>query len=78
MPRTVPAWCDVNWATARALSQGAIGTAQGIGASLSPLLGGWVAQDFGYPAAFLSLGALSLGAVALWIACGPMLRRACA
>jgi MFS family permease len=58
--------------------QGAIGTAQGIGASLSPLLGGWVAQDFGYPAAFLSLGALSLGAVALWIACGPMLRRACA
>ncbi|MGC1303211.1 MAG: MFS transporter [Caulobacteraceae bacterium] len=58
--------------------QGAIGTAQGIGASLSPAIGGWLAQAFGYPTAFIVLGALPLGSVALWLACGPMIRKASA
>ncbi|WP_018387389.1 MFS transporter [Ancylobacter sp. FA202] len=35
-------------------------TAQGIGASLSTLLGGVVAQQLGYPSAFLALGAVAL------------------
>ncbi|MCK0198409.1 MFS transporter [Ancylobacter sp. 6x-1] len=47
------------------LGLGFVMTAQGIGASFSTLLGGGVAQGFGYPAAFLVLGgvaALAAGA----------------
>lgn len=44
------------------LGQGAVITIQGIGASLSPALGGWIAQWVGYQLAFL--GVLS---VALWV-----------
>ncbi|KWK01302.1 MFS transporter [Burkholderia stagnalis] len=47
--------------------QGAVATAQGIGAALSPALGGMLAQHFGYPAAFVVLGAVSTGALALWL-----------
>ncbi|MCK0208321.1 MFS transporter [Starkeya koreensis] len=35
-------------------------TAQGVGAALSTLLGGMVAQELGYPAAFLALGGVAL------------------
>ena len=49
------------------LGQGAVITVQGIGASLSPGLGGWVAQWIGYQPAFLSLGALGLISVAVWV-----------
>jgi MFS family permease len=58
--------------------QGAIMTVQGIGAALSPALGGWIAEKLGYPVAFLSLGALSLGALVLWLGFGRSLRGACA
>lgn len=47
--------------------QGAVATAQGIGAALSPVLGGVLAQHFGYPAAFVVLGAVSTGSLALWL-----------
>jgi predicted MFS family arabinose efflux permease len=40
--------------------QGAVITIQGIGASLSPALGGWVAQWIGYEPTFLLLGAFGL------------------
>jgi MFS family permease len=50
------------------VGQGAVMTAQGIGASLSPAIGGWIAQEIGYGATFLVLGAFALGSVALW--CG--------
>jgi hypothetical protein len=33
--------------------QGAVMTVQGVGAALSPAIGGWLAQDLGYPAAFM-------------------------
>ncbi|SEG53585.1 Predicted arabinose efflux permease, MFS family [Bosea lathyri] len=46
---------------------GAVMTMQGIGASLSPTLGGWVAQSFGYGASFLALGAVAVLALLLWL-----------
>jgi len=58
--------------------QGAVMTAQGIGASLSPAIGGWMAQELGYGAAFLLLGLFAAGSVALWLAFAPMLKPACA
>lgn len=49
------------------VGQGVVLTVQGVGASLSPALGGWLAQHFGYRFAFLSLGALSVAPLVLWI-----------
>ncbi|HEX7813584.1 MFS transporter, partial [Dyella sp.] len=48
------------------VAQGAVMTMQGIGAALSPALGGWVAQSIGFRGAFLLLGAISMGSLALW------------
>jgi MFS family permease len=45
--------------------QGAVATVQGIGAALSPALGGVLAQHYGYPVAFVVLGAVSTGSLAL-------------
>jgi hypothetical protein len=53
-------------------------TAQGIGASLSPALGGWIAQLFGYPAMFMTLGAFATVSIGLWIAFASVLKPACA
>lgn len=49
------------------VGQGAVATAQGVGAALSPALGGVLAQHFGYPAAFVVLGAVSTGSLVLWL-----------
>ncbi|WP_295954208.1 MFS transporter [uncultured Xanthomonas sp.] len=49
------------------VGQGAVMTMQGVGAALSPALGGWIAQGFGYRAAFLLLGGISLLSLALWV-----------
>ncbi|WP_425128912.1 hypothetical protein [Burkholderia gladioli] len=57
--------------------QGAVATAQGVGAALSPVLGGVLAQHFGYASAFVVLGAVSLGSLALWLWHGGALREAC-
>jgi len=59
------------------VGQGAVMTVQGIGASLSPLLGGVIAQMFGYRTAFLLLGAISLGSLALWLGFARLLKPAC-
>jgi MFS family permease len=58
--------------------QGAVMTARGIGASLSPAIGGWIAQTIGYGPAFTVLGGFAAGSVALWLAFAPLLRPACA
>lgn len=58
------------------LGQGAVMTVQGIGAALSPILGGWIAQSFGYPAAFTLLGALAVGSILIWIAAAGLIRQA--
>ena len=55
---------------------GAVMTAQGTGASLSPAIGGWIAQDVGYSATFLLLGAFAVGSVAVWLGLAPVLREA--
>jgi MFS family permease len=60
------------------VGQGAIMTAQGLGASLSPALGGWIAQEIGYSAMFLILGSFALGSVALWLGFASVLKPACA
>ena len=60
------------------VGQGAVMTVQGIGASLSPALGGWIAQMLGYRAAFFILGSFALLSVAVWVGFARLLRPACA
>jgi MFS family permease len=50
------------------LGQGAVITVQGMGASLSPALGGWVAEWIGFEWTFLLLGGLGVIAVTIWVA----------
>jgi MFS family permease len=56
------------------LGQGAVITVQGVGASLSPLLGGWLAQWIGYQSTFLLLGSFGLLAAAVWAGFRPAVR----
>jgi MFS family permease len=48
------------------VGQGSVLTVQGIGASLSPAIGGWFAQWLGYGPAFLILGSFAVGSIVLW------------
>jgi MFS family permease len=57
------------------IGQGAVMTVQGLGASLSPAIGGWIAQGIGYPSTFLLLGSLALVSIVLWCLYSPMLRK---
>lgn len=59
------------------VGQGAVMTVQGLGASLSPAIGGWLAQLLGYQTAFFILGGFALGSLALWIGFAGLLRPAC-
>jgi predicted MFS family arabinose efflux permease len=56
------------------VGQGAVMAAQGLGGALSPVLGGFAAQTFGFSAAFTMLGGLSLGSVIIWLGSASMLR----
>lgn len=60
------------------VGQGAVMTVQGLGASLSPAIGGWVAQLLGYRTAFFVLGSFALVSLLLWIGFAATLRPACA
>jgi len=60
------------------VGHGAVMTVQGLGASLSPAIGGWIAQEIGYRAMFLILGSFALGSIALWLGFASLLRPACA
>ncbi|MGY4255281.1 MFS family permease [Bradyrhizobium sp. USDA 4516] len=57
---------------------GAVMTVQNIGASLSPAIGGWIAQEFGYGPMFLILGGCATVSVALWSVFAPLSKPACA
>jgi predicted MFS family arabinose efflux permease len=59
------------------VGQGAVMTIQGLGASLSPAIGGWIAQGIGYSATFMILGAFALGSIAIWIVFAKTLKPAC-
>jgi MFS family permease len=56
---------------------GAVMACQGIGAALSPALGGVIAGEFGYSAAFLALGAIALVPLILWVATRAATSEAC-
>jgi hypothetical protein len=56
------------------VGQGVVMIVQAAGAALSPALGGLPARQFGHPAAFISLGAILTGSLALWPFCGTALR----
>jgi MFS family permease len=60
------------------VGHGAVMTVQGLGASLSPAIGGWIAQEIGYGAMFVTLGSFALGSIALWLGFVSLLRPACA
>lgn len=47
--------------------QGAVMATQGVGAALSPAIGGWMAQKFGYTAMFPTLGAFAILSIVLWL-----------
>lgn len=49
------------------IGQGAVMTVQGLGASLSPAIGGWIAEGMGYNPAFLILGSFAAGSILLWL-----------
>ncbi|MGH6958605.1 MAG: MFS transporter [Caulobacteraceae bacterium] len=55
-------------------AQGAVMAAQGFGGAVSPALGGWIAQVFGYPAALETLGGFALVSLALWIGFARILK----
>lgn len=59
-------------------AQGAIMAAQGFGGAVSPALGGWIAEELGYPAAFVALGSFALVSLALWLGFARTLRPASA
>jgi MFS family permease len=56
---------------------GAVMTMQGVGASLSPALGGVIAGRFGYDMAFIGLGAVAALALLLWVLARPFTAEAC-
>ena len=53
-------------------------TVQGLGASLSPAIGGWMAQSLGYGPTFLILGSFALVSIALWVGFAAVVKAACA
>ncbi|MCW6508962.1 MFS transporter [Hyphomicrobiales bacterium BP6-180914] len=60
------------------VGQGAVMTVQGLGASLSPAIGGWMAQEIGYGPMFTILGSFALVSIALWVGFASTLKPACA
>ncbi|WP_294205432.1 MFS transporter [uncultured Chryseobacterium sp.] len=59
------------------VGQGAVMTVQGLGASLSPAIGGWIAQKINYSSAFLILGGFALVSIALWLIYSKTMIREC-
>ncbi|MFK0165038.1 MFS transporter [Rhizobium sp. NPDC090279] len=56
------------------VGQGVVMTMQGVGASLSPAIGGWLAQEIGYGTMFMILGSFAFGSIALWVGFHGVLR----
>ncbi|WDF56132.1 MFS transporter [Mucilaginibacter sp. KACC 22063] len=59
------------------VGQGAVMTVQGLGAALSPAIGGWIAQGIGYNHAFLILGSFALVSIAVWVIYSKTLKKDC-
>ena len=56
--------------------QGAVMSIQGLGAALSPALGGAIADRLGYSATFLILGCMALVSIMIWSAGAKLVRHA--
>ena len=59
------------------IGQGAVMTIQGLGASLSPAIGGWIAQSMNFSAAFLILGSFAVMSIFLWLMFSKTIKNAC-
>ncbi|MBS0234650.1 MAG: MFS transporter [Proteobacteria bacterium] len=59
------------------VGQGAVMTVQGLGAALSPAIGGWIAQVFGYSAMFYILGSFAIVSIGLWLVFRTLLKPVC-
>jgi MFS family permease len=59
------------------IGQGAVMTVQGLGASFSPAIGGWIAQSLGYSTTFLILGGFATVSILLWLLYSRTLKEAC-
>ena len=59
------------------IGQGAVMTIQGLGASLSPAIGGWIAQSNGFSTAFLILGSFAIISIFLWLMFFKTIKKAC-
>lgn len=59
------------------IGQGAVMTVQGLGASFSPAIGGWIAEGIGYNATFMILGGFAIGSILLWILFAKTIKDAC-
>ena len=60
------------------VGQGALMTVRGVGASLSPAIGRWIAQEIGFAAAFMILGSFSIISIVLRSVFIKTLKPACA
>jgi len=59
------------------IGQGAVMTVQGLGASLSPAIGGWMAQGMGYSSTFMILGSFAIVSILLWVMFSSCIKAAC-
>ncbi|MFY1045769.1 MFS transporter [Chryseobacterium sp. GP-SGM7] len=60
------------------IGQGAVMTVQGVGAALSPAIGGWIAQQIGYSHAFVILGFFAVVSIILWFYNAETMKKECA
>ncbi len=59
------------------VGQGAVMTVQGLGAALSPAIGGWIAQGIGFSSTFMLLGSFAIVSILLWLLFSKMLKTVC-
>ena len=76
--RSRPRRANPQWHRPDQCRSGGCDDGPGLGASLSPAIGGWIAQDLGYSLMFLILGGFALVSIALWVAFAAVLKPACA
>lgn len=59
------------------IGQGAVMTIQNVGASLSPAIGGWIAQSIGYSSTFMILGSFATVSILIWTIYSKSLKECC-
>ena len=56
---------------------GAVMTVQGIGASLSPAIGGFIVSRYGFSVAYLALAGFAILGLLVWLVSSPKVAAAC-